>query len=90
MFCLRYLETPIVDRHLAADTKLYLERVHADEVPHAKIGLVFVDGCNEPVVRVLCVTAYECTNKTVARRGKTQNAAAVCIISCIQMAGVNC
>lgn len=71
-FYLWYLETPIVDSHFAADTKFNLERVHTDEIPHAKKGLIFVSGCNEPVVGVLCVTAYEFANKTVVRASRAK------------------
>ncbi len=49
----RHLEALVVNGHLAADAELYLERVHADEVPGVEERLVFVRGGHEPVVRVL-------------------------------------
>lgn len=50
---MRYLETLVVNGHLAADAKLYLERVHADEVPTVEKRLVVIRRGHKPVVRIL-------------------------------------
>ena len=48
-----YLETLVVNSHLAADAKLNLERVHADEVPRVEERLVLLRRGHKPIVRIL-------------------------------------
>lgn len=48
-----YLEALVVNSHLAADAKLNLESVHADEVPRVEKSLILFRWGHKPIVRIL-------------------------------------